>query len=169
MKFKMVMMVITLLVIGVVMPMLMPGPDGKPMMTWRDWLPDTSKLNAVVGKAQEIVYDANELVSEKAGISVGAERPKLYKWKDEHGNWHFSDQASPTALDQVVEALPQATNSMSPPPVINFGEQERAASRNAPNLPLPTTVPLDKIPKLIEDAKNVQKLADDRAKQFSKL
>ncbi len=168
-KFKMIMMVVMLLVLGVGLPMLLPGPNGKPMMSWRDWVPDTNGLDTVVGEIKEIAYSANEIVEKSAGVNAGLERPKLYKWQDEQGTWHFSDQPSETANNQVVEALPQTKNTMAPPPEIDFGREEGQSSSTNTTIPLPMTVPAANIPKLIEDAKNLQKLADKRAKQFNKM
>lgn len=171
MKFKLIITLALLLGLGVGMPMLMPGPDGKPMMTGKDWLPDSGQFNQLIAKAKKLVYSANDLMENETGVNLGASRGKIYKWQDEHGTWHFSDTASDKidAANQMVEAMPQIRNSMQSPPKIDFGDEKSQISNNVPNIPLPTTIPLAKIPKLIDDAKNVQKLADERAKRFDNL
>ena len=156
---------------GVGLPMIMPGPDGKPMMSWQDWLPDSAKFNQLASKTKRMLSSANDLMEDNTGIDMGAGRGKLYKWQDQHGNWHFSDKASDkiAAANQMVESLPQVRNTMQAPPKIDFGGKKSQQTSNVPNIPLPTTIPVANIPKLIDDAKNIQQLADKRAKQFENL
>ncbi len=176
MKFKMAKMIIILILLTVVLPMIIPGPDGKPIMSLNDWLPNTGSMNStsakLTSKVKEWLFSAKETVERSAGVSVGIERPKLYKWRDENGAWHFSDKSDVQAKNQIVEALPKIQNSMEPPPDIDFGDSDTSSSfsgAKSMSIPFPTSIPVGKIPQLIDDAKNVQKLADDRAKKLNNL
>ncbi len=173
MKIRLTIMLITLIVMTVVMPMIIPGQDGKPMMTIDDWIPDvTGMKNTVVDKFKEVLYTANEAVEGNTGVSVGIERPKLYKWQDENGTWHFSDRADSALTNQTSQMIPKIKNTMGAPPKIDFGDSDNAGSGRSvrePSIPLPLSVGPDKISKLIDDVKNVQKMADDRATKINQI
>lgn len=160
MYFKLLRLVLPLLVLVFVLPMIMPGPDGKPVMNWRDWLPDKSTIAPVA----DVLEDTN-----------GAGQPAtqaFYRWQDEQGRWHFSDSPPPDTVlaDQanagLAEQLPVVTNRMDALPQAE-PEQAATTSTDSGGLPFsPTTVPLQDIPKLIEDAKKVQQLVDKRYQEI---
>jgi hypothetical protein len=45
----------------------------------------------------------------------------------------------------------------------------QSSSSSVPTIPLPTSIPVDKIPQLIDDAKNVQKLTDQRREYLDRV
>lgn len=172
MKFRVTMLLIVLIIMTVVLPMTIPGPDGKPVMTAEDWIPDVNGITNGVGeKIREMLYSASDAVESNTGVNVGMERPQMYKWQDENGNWHYSDRADMTAKNQTTEAMPKIKNSMGAPPDIDFGERgtARSGAGGGGSIPLPLSVRPDRIPELINNAKNVQKLADDRATKINQL
>ncbi len=138
-KIKSMLVLLVLMVMG--LPLLMKGPDGKPIMTWRDWLPDTSSIpvdkasiNQVVDQLQHISAPAEtaggsmpKLESDTGGVttlqtptSFSTGSGKMYKWQDEKGRWHFSNQ-KPMAASQVsMEELPEVENVMEAP--VNKGD-----------------------------------------------
>lgn len=93
----------------------------------------------------------------------------LYRWQDKNGQWHFSNippakgDESGRYTSAQVSRLPEVINSIPPP-------EMRTSSTTKPSsgtrFPSPTTVnPMD-IPKLLEQAKGVQSLMNQRPQQI---
>ena len=84
--FKLVM----LLLVGVVaMPMLIPGPDGEPIMTPGDWIPSDT-IGALLNFGDHVV-DAVEAGVEQSDPAVIGAGAQIYSWRDERGVIHYSD------------------------------------------------------------------------------
>ena len=102
-KMKFTLVLFVLLTLG--LTLLMTGPDGRPLMSLDDWVPDTSQLPAL---------------PESAPTTLSASSGKMYKWQDEKGRWHFSYQ-KPAAMTRVsVEELPEVENVIEAP--VNKGD-----------------------------------------------
>lgn len=145
MKTKIVMMV-GLLLAAVAAPYFMKGPDGQPLM--------------------------NLLPEVDSQLSTEETRQTFYKWQDEKGQWHFGDDvpqgAKTVAVD--VDTAANVLQSVKVPVKEEVAPKKRAAEPVAPAIPgLPMTVDPTEIPKLIDDAKNVQSLVDDRSKQLQQI
>lgn len=154
--FKLIRLFLPLLIIVFVLPMIMPGTDGKPVMSLSDWLPDTS---AIRGLFSDSVNKAARLVGQDDVVIF--KKPQLYKWQDEKGRWHFTDKASEASGHAIEEAIPKPVNRMPPPPSVEGDEAGPAASTEGFSFS-PTSIPLSDIPKLIDDAKKLRDIARDR-------
>jgi hypothetical protein len=90
--------------IAVAAPMILPGPDGEPMMTWDDWIPH-DLLNKI-SQVSEFVDTASDSVS----AGVNPEGNAIYRWVDSEGNLHFSDTyvegAEQTNVDDTILTIP---------------------------------------------------------------
>jgi hypothetical protein len=173
MKWKMIKLILPLFMLVFVMPMIMPGPNGKPVMSIHDWLPKPTSIERVRANLLSWWRRATNSVEQTTGLDIAPEPEQLFKWKDANGTWHFTNRAGMASKDAQKQALPTATNTMAPPPVVvrehdNDHETSASPSPSIP-LPLPTTIPVDKIPQLIDDAKKLQKLPQDRAGQLDNL
>ena len=164
MKWKLMKLFLPIAVIGFIMPMVIPGPDGKPIMRFADWLPDETSLEPVMSAVDKVTPGNGT-----GGIGI-APKATLYKWQDEKGQWHFSDSPAPNgkaADTKTVEqtAMPELVNTIAPPPDAKAKQdevqQQKTETKGGFSFS-PTTIPVQDIPKLIEDAKNLQKLADER-------
>lgn len=183
MKWKMIKLLLPLLVMAFVVPMIMPGPNGHPVMTWQDWLPSTASVQHWHATLTSMWNRIAGSVEQTTGLDVAPAPTQLYKWKDANGNWHFTDRADMVDSNAARAPLPTAVNTMAPPPVIKHdattsiwsqGSNPHAlpaqtSSQSSFSLPLPATIPADKIPQLIDDAKKLQQISDDRAKQLDDL
>lgn len=94
---------------------------------------------------------------------------KVYKWQDATGEWHFSSQPPPTGIKGSVETYRSDINiTQTPAPVEVVAEPTEKVSTDIPTTAsplLPITDP-ERVKKLIEDAKNVQNLVNDREKNI---
>ena len=85
---------------------------------------------------------------------------QAYKWKDEKGVVHYSDQNSSRFKSKLTELKPitivpaNKTKPIAKPSIDEI--------KHVSNLPGLTTIPVHQIPKLIEDSKQVKKLLEER-------
>ena len=134
-------------------PMLMKKPDGTPFLE----LPWQQAMDQALDSAEE---KADGLTSQQS----------FYKWQDEDGSWHYSD--TPRAQGNV-ETVTVNTNTnliqglreekKQAPEVIEEKEKPEA---QAPSIPLPMTVPMDKVSDMIKDAQNLQQVLEKRNEQM---
>jgi len=141
-------LLLLLVVLGLGLPMLLKGPDGRPIMTASDWLPEPGFLRRssrqLQSAAASLMPDSNEPSGSGSGVpssqlsstefsnaelsntELGA--GKMYKWQDEDGGWHFSNQKPLIESQLTVEALPEVKNLISAPVV-----KPASSSKLSPN------------------------------------
>lgn len=150
-------LVVFIVVLAVAAPYVMKGEDGKPLMEFN--LADT--ISRITGIFKSTSSDAEEQTS--TGLPVTSD--KVYKWKDENGRWHFSDK--PLDGEKVTTHIIPKANILAPVKIPGNEEEEAEVEpTETPAIPVPMTV--QNVPKLIDDANNVQKLLDDRKSQLDK-
>lgn len=114
------------LVMLMVAPFFISGPDGQPLMTWQKFQQQFFKsLPPIPEAAKALVPDAP-----KSGQTV-------YQWKDAKGVWHFTHETPPgearqvSVVDNRVNIIPGAKPapkaSQSPPPA--SGEETMSPSQ----------------------------------------
>ncbi|WP_430460633.1 DUF4124 domain-containing protein [Thalassolituus sp. LLYu03] len=140
MKTKITFMLL-ILAAACIAPFFIKGPNGQPLMT----LPQ---------KDQQ--------------LSTEETRQTYYKWQDEKGQWHFGDDVPKDAKTVAVEIDTAANILQSVKMPVAEPVKPKAKAQTTPSaIPgIPMTVNPAEIPKLIEDAKNVQTMVDDRARQL---
>lgn len=82
--------IVALLIVLLLAPMILPGPDGRPIMRWDDWIPrDTIRS---LGKGVDAVSNSMDAVLDTTDASaVEADTAQVYRWRDADGKLHFSD------------------------------------------------------------------------------
>lgn len=149
-----------------------PAADPQQWIQWSD-------------RAGSTLFNPDKLTREQlALLDIKAQDNIFYRWQDANGVWQFSSLPNRNTLNLVVRTDPNANvlQSMNQEEIDRaFGRQSASAQDNnitknnpmangkAPEsslLPIPTTVPVTEIPKLIEQAKDVQKLMEQRVKQM---
>jgi hypothetical protein len=117
---------VLLLAIVLALPMLIPGPDGKPIMSPKDWLP--TDLMASVRRTGSALGD----------IAEGGGSNTVYSWVDEHGVQHYSDAPTNAAVENAKQLpLPDSANLIPPPETTAFSDAvkaRRTGSANSPQL-----------------------------------
>ena len=133
-------------------PMLMKKPDGTPFIT------------------SPFEWFSTNLQGTKSHDSRSMTNQSFYKWQDEEGTWHYSDQPQ---AGKNIETVTVNTNAnliqglrieKKKEQVIVEKKPEVKAESSAIGLPM--TVPLEKVSKMLEDANNMQQLMDNRNKQI---
>lgn len=147
---------IKLLILGlvgvVVAPMLIKGPDGRPLMSWEDFFsspsadkPATSSVNPTAP-------------SSPSGLTT------VYKWQDSDGQWHFSDKPQDHVQNETLKYNPNANiiQSLAKKEENPEVEVEAIKEPQVPEEPSLTTVPLTEVPELMDQAKQYQQMMDQR-------
>lgn len=145
MKKLFIKLILVLIVGGLVLPLWLKGPDGQPIMSISDWMPDVSALSKLLDKIPS---------TPTATDSQAAEGKQFYKWQDEEGGWHYSDRAPDSALEVEVQELPQMTNTIK---AVEVKERKTSSdpaisSKMASPLQLPEGASKEALEKMLEDA-----------------
>ena len=155
---------IVVLIIGMLLPFtILKGPDGKPLMSISDLkfpkfsTPNLPELPDLGGKNDSASVNGNDVI---------------YKWTDAEGNLQFSSSPPPEGTEYTAKGYDPNTNLIQaleiPVEEVEL-ESEEADPKKGTN-------PLDdiggvyspeKIEKLFDDAKNIEKLLNDRLKNQS--
>lgn len=168
------------LVAMVALPFIIIKPDGTRMMTPQDLLPGESTfsdagraISAKFGKQSD-----NEDSSSNQQVNIGSGDSlrgsgKMYSWRDSKGQMHFSEHPPEDTSAANVASLPEDVNLMQAVKVPRTagGSAGRSTSGQGGGFQLafPSTIPARDIPKLMNDAKAVQSLADKRNAAASEI
>ena len=166
---KFVYLLSCLLILAIVGLFVIKKPNGQAWLTANDILPKTSmidqKLKSVADKVVAVYEDISILEKSQK------EAPKIYRWKDSNGNWSYSDNPKSSANSEEVllnpndiVVLPSFETTSNNVSNTNANSLEKA-NPSVPNHQISTP---SKVLNLYKDAKNVQKLMDNREKKISK-
>lgn len=152
-----------LLITGLVLAILLPftflkGKDGRPLMSFSDLkmpnlampeLPDEIKMP--------------DMPSSLKGKDV------VYKWRNKRGELQFTSSPPPTDMEYTVKGYDPDTNLIQSVQ-IEVEEPEQEAKAEEPQVKnifdAGSPYSPERINKLFDDAENIQKLIDDRMKNF---
>lgn len=127
------------------------GPDGTPVLTVDDFMPEMPELDSA---------------------SPTPQPTKVTKWKDENGVWQFSDRPEDTLLGETIE-LDGDINTMPAVDTSVLTQDGRTSTQSAaPAISLPsglTTVSGDQAQQMMDTVTNLQGTVDDRKAELDKL
>lgn len=118
-------LVIFVVIAIVLVPMVLKGPNGESVMTLADWLPGGAGLDKLAQQAEDLKRGAMQGDSPAAAANTSerlqdsptrfsSSSGKMYKWQDDKGRWHFSNE-KPMGVESVtVDSLPDIKNVMEP-------------------------------------------------------
>lgn len=165
MMIRLMIIIVIVLVGAAALTTLNPAADKslnpiiKGLNTVRSWF--TGAATTLESAAKDPLTAVDNATDKKA--------TQVYKWQDASGEWHFSSQPPPKGIKGSVETYRTDVNITQalPEPVVAEPEPAKVTTdipTTASPL-LPITDP-ERVKKLIEDAKNVQNLVDDRQKNI---
>lgn len=167
------MVVFMVMLVG--MPMILKGPDGKPIMTFSDWLPSADifkqpfeQVEAVVNKAADTL--PLEIDEENPPPVLSAGSGKMYKWQDDKGRWHFSSEKPVDNSKAAIEDLPNLSNVMEPAVVSNNNSSTIEAPSRRPALPAgPLSISMDQAGELLKQVEQISNDAEERKAAMDSL
>ena len=147
----MIKVMIAVAILACIGPFFIKGPDGEPLMTIEDLKPDFS-LPSVTAKLDD--------------RDDGGSKPvKVYKWQDEEGNWHFSNQPVDAEGAETIE-LDGNINIM---PAFKAPERKKTTVAAA-SQPKTSLVPsISQGLETLNQAKQVQATIDKRKADMDKI
>jgi hypothetical protein len=108
----------------------------------------------------------------KGGVVLGEGKTRVYKWQDEFGQWHYGEK-SPEDVQTVESMVVNREQNVIVgirKPVEPLAEQSQVTqAKPSGDSPIESPYSPEKIQKLFEDAKGLQKVLDDRAAAQEKL
>ena len=168
---KVLLVLIVLAALAVALSFVIKGDDGRPLLSWSDFKkPKMPKIPAVAlpdfeAAARKVI---DKLPVGESDQATGG-NVTIYTWTDETGRRFYSDSPNPEARNEEIIVRTDANILPSPKPVAaepaaNSGKGKKENSGFS--LPLPTSVPVDQIPTLIEDARQVQQQSRERVENL---
>lgn len=158
------------------LPSSLPGSEseslsGQEQEAWISWSKDAQSTK------QPKVYVIDPTNQEPVAARTGV----FYRWKDSKGNWQFSNVPNPNTPNIVVETDPNANilqslstdkidaalGRVKEPMALNTAKTDEIAN-DLPAIPLPTTIPITEVPELINQAKAVQDLMNQRTEMLNR-
>jgi hypothetical protein len=160
-----------LLVVALAAPFVLKGPDGQPLMTLEK-LQKPGALSNLMESLSEVDLsfqgdEASKSASEKSG------KRKVYSWRDEQGNVHYSNIAPSNSGS--VKTLQVDTNTnvikMAKPAEGQAGimtvEEEHSPTDSKPGM-ISVYTP-EGTQKLIDDARAVEDKLQERQQEFDRV
>ncbi|HEB87388.1 MAG TPA: DUF4124 domain-containing protein [Gammaproteobacteria bacterium] len=175
-------MLLALVLVGV-SPFLLHGSNGKPLFSLdKLTLPNLSHLFGRAGsdaaRVSKTLGDIKSTAGKVLPIELDGKHTAVHKWRDKHGVWHFSDKQNPHGKDEVV-LINTNTNVVQADPVAKAipnkqksgtATDKKENTKDAgPSIPLPTTIPMKDIPKLIRDTQALKDTLNKRYRKQQKL
>jgi len=141
-------LLIFLFVLACSAPFFLKGSSGMPLIS-------IDKL-----KLPDLSFDS---LKSKTAQSSSKDSLEVYKWRDEKGVIHYSDKKGADKKARLTQI--QGISILPSAPI----EPEKTVNQQTNSFPSPTTVPLADIPKLIQDAKQVEQLVQGRKQRQDEM
>ena len=151
-----------LIVLGVAGLFFIKKPDGTPWLSLDDFAPDTRSIKRSI----------NDALPEQVVGGGLSDSVSVYKWKDAEGNWQYSDKPPEGGTAQQVLVGTDVNRDLAPVPLPSSNRTAQPQQKGKAILIKdsggfsPTTISPEKIPTLINDAKDVQALMNNRQQQL---
>lgn len=159
----MIKLLIALLIIACIAPLFIKGPDGEPIMTIDDWAVD---LPEPVDRFFSDLFAGRTPSTPAVPGTPEAEPPRVYKWQDEDGQWHFSN--TPPNMDVAQEVEISDVNLMDayvPPEPEPVPEETQAGQLTMPGgLPGP-----GQMQEMMETMDSFQQTMDQRNQALEEI
>lgn len=147
-------LLLLLVVVAISGPYFIKGPDGQPLWSLQD------TANTVTATLRR--WRANPVA---AAVTPGASAVEVFRWQDADGQWHFTNVAPNDTPHSVLRIDPR-TNAVGM--VIERSQASEAEAdpdiaADQPNTHIGPLPDPETARRLIEDARALQALADERA------
>lgn len=149
-------------------PFILKRPDGRPWMTISDLkAPDiaTPDISPLTDQVKKLGGSDEE--------NAAAEQTTIFKWQDKDGVWHFSDEASATTPSEEIRINHNANvvhmeKQQTPKEIPVTKSNEQVVQNESKSLDTEVS-PYEQLPNLIDKAKNVEKLLDQRQQRQEEI
>jgi len=145
-------LLVLLLILACASPFFIRGPNGQPLMSLNKLkFPELPSIASIQSKSGLFNSTAKTSQAKNKGDI------EVYKWRDEKGVVHYSDRQDSDKKGKLTEI--KGISILPSAPVSTVAIKQQSAPLEIPS---PTTVPLNEIPKLIKDAKQLEQVLQQR-------
>ena len=161
-------LLIALVVIACAMPFFMHDRYGRPLMTLADLkMPDLKTPDLPVSLADKLGSDDSRDHA-AGGAQNSDDTVTVYRWKDDQGIWHFSDNVNPDGSSEALQ-VSLASNGGG-----GSRDESPASGEADPRLPGGDNTSIPILPILhagetLEQARNVDKVLQQRYQQQEQI
>jgi hypothetical protein len=146
---------IVLLLVVVAGLFFIPGPGDQPILKLEDFKPDLTLPETISELLEEAqAEDQNQIT-------------RVYKWRDENGDWQFSNRPEDANGAETIE-LDGVINSMGSLDEAIKNAPAAAAPTQTPSYPSLTTIPLSQAMDTLDKARQMQETIDSRKSKLDK-
>ncbi|MEJ6474959.1 DUF4124 domain-containing protein [Pseudoalteromonas piscicida] len=162
-------LMIMIMLVAVACLFVLKRPDGKPWLS-TDAITEsveqsTAKLKQHSTNAFEQVKSHTQQLVTNEGQEV-KESVKVYRWQDENGQWHYSDKPNPAGHSQAYQIDEDKITVVAAEDTSILTRKSSQEPSKTTSTALPTALNPAAVKQVMDDAKNVQKLMDERAKKI---
>ncbi len=153
---------ILVLIAALAGPFFIRGPDGRPLMTLGEAMPDWQRMTATAKyQWRRLTGEVKSLASDAGSDDTGG-KTRVYKYRDAAGNWVYADEPPPGGDAEVMYVDPNVNiiPPTPPPSATPAPEQPAQPADMEPSLFLPSNAK-----RALDGAKGVQDVLDERARQ----
>ncbi len=145
-------MFIALFIIGFSGLFILKQPDGKPWLSLNEFLPDRNTIKTITPSRHN--HD---------------DKQTIYRWKDASGQWQFSDKPPAENASEEIQLSGHLNRDLAEKVTTKTKPTTSTENNPAPtkNTEHSTKLSPENIAKLMDDAKNVQHLINDRNAQLN--
>jgi len=163
---------VVVLMLGLAGPFFLKKPDGHPWVTVDDVLPSKASINHQWERLDRWLDSLFNGVGRQLGNEQMG-KTQVYKWQAPDGSWRFSDKApQQTDAQRGVETVYVDPNTNMIEGLVSEPEVEPSAKGDddgAGFIPVPMTVAPGQVQKMMDDARNIQTLMDERSQALEQM
>ncbi len=166
-------LLLTLVILSLALPFILKRPDGQPLLSLADIGQDLSALGDNIKSTVLSSIETVKQIDDSNDVNGEQDQPKtttLYRWQDARGQWHFSNKPSETGQsfkitpNSSIQSPRQAQPVSNDEDTVTTAKSDQKSTEQNEDLPLPLST--KQAIKTLEDAKNIQKLMDNRSEQL---
>lgn len=130
-----------LVILVVVVPMFIKGPDGQPIMSFSDWMPAKPQVKSPVSSSS----------------------PEYYRYRDVDGNWQYTDRPPEDGEYELVQVDTSVNNIQSTP--LPSPSKEESQQTTVPGI----AGYVQDLQSVQQEAEQVQQIMDDREARLEEM
>ena len=146
-----------LLVLGFCGMFVLKTPDGRPWLSPDDFVPNIS-----LAKLWPINFPS-------FGQEAADSNVEVYRWRNAQGHWVYSDAPPADGKAEKINVNTQANRDLYPSASGNVESADTATPPSETSIPTPTIVSPADVATLVDDARNVQEVLDQRERDREQL
>lgn len=155
-------LLLLILLLAVIFPFTFPLKDGRPLLSWSDiQLPRKPDIDIKLPTLS---------AAGEANPSTPSQSVILYRWRDGNGGLQFSNLQPPQGVAyEIIKVNPETNLVQGVGTEDNVMAERTDGDTAGPALPSPLSVSPEEAAQLLEEARRIQALSEERVRQQEAL